>query len=108
MKRTIFAVILILTFCLVDFAQDSLKNSQESKIPLGEASFTEEQLEDYYKAYENDDVKYLRRVFDKPLAKNDEELNLLKAFDKQYFRSKFIVLSRDPDMFGNVHIMLVF
>ncbi len=32
----------------------------------------------------------------------------MKKIDKQYLKSKFTVLSRNPDMFGNVHIMLVF
>jgi hypothetical protein len=112
MKQIIFTSILIFTFCFAVFAQDSSKKSQGSKIPQGEANFTREQLKDYYKVYENDDVKYLRRIFNrflaKPLTKNDQEINLLKKIDKQYLKSKFTVLSRNPDMFGNVHIMLVF
>lgn len=112
MKQIILTLILIFTSCFAVFAQDSSKKSQEPKIPLGEAAFTQEQLEDYYKVYENDDVKYLRKVFNrflaKPLIKNDEEINVLKKTDRQYFKSKFTVLSRNPDMFGNVHITILF
>ncbi len=105
MRKILFTVIFAISLGSLVFAQDS-------KIPLGEASFTKEQLADYYKVYKNTDVRYLRKVFNKfiakPLTKNDEEIDLLKKFDKKYFKSKFIVLSRDPDLFGNNNILMIF
>jgi hypothetical protein len=87
----------------------------ESKIPEGEATFTQAELKEYYKVYENEDVKYLRKIFDRYLANakardedESDEFALLKRVDDSYFKSKFTVLSRDRDAFGNTHIMLLF
>jgi len=40
------------------------QDSSGSKIPDGEAQFTQEQLQEYYLIYKNPDVRYLRTLFD--------------------------------------------
>ncbi len=99
-----------MSFVISGQSNDNPKKEQDSKIPEGEAAFTEEQLKDYYIVYENKAVKYLRTVFNRYLRKPksaDEETILLKG-SEIYIKSKFIVLSRDPDVFGNSHITLIF
>jgi hypothetical protein len=89
----------------------SAQDSKASKIPEGEAQFTPEQLEDYYRVYKNPDVKYLRTLFDAYLDKSGgtpQERQLLDKWSKDYFRSKFIVMSRDGNMFGGTLITILF
>ena len=80
-------------------------------VPEAQASFTTEQLKDYYIVYENKAVKHVRTVIDRYLKnpkKIDDETKNLRAIDRTYLKSKFNVLSRDPDFLGNTHILLVF
>jgi hypothetical protein len=82
-----------------------------SKIPEGEAQFTPEQLEEYYQVYKNADVRYLRIVFNNYLngsGISQQERQLLDKWDKRYFRSKFIVMSRDDNTFGGTLITILF
>ena len=97
--------VLLLTHMLP--AQDT----KTSKIPDGEAQFTAEQLEDYYLVYKNPDVRYLRTVFDAYLNNSggtEEEHQQLQKWNKDYFRSKFIVMSRDDSPFGGALITILF
>jgi hypothetical protein len=87
------------------------QESKTSKIPEGEAKFTAEQLEQYYLVYKNPDVRYLRTLFDAYLNKTggtEEERQLLDKWNKDYVRSKFIVLSRDRNTFGGTFITILF
>ena len=87
------------------------QDSQSSKIPEGEEQFTQEQLAEYYLVYKNADVKYLRTVFDGYLGKSggtEEERRLLNKWSKDYFRSKFVVMSRDNGTFGGTLITILF
>ncbi len=98
------SVVLLLTRVLS--AQD-----KTSKIPEGEAQFTNEQLEQYYLVYKNPDVRYLRSLFDgylKGSGGTEQERQILSKWDKAYFRSKFIVMSRDANMFGGTFITILF
>jgi len=82
-----------------------------SKIPEGEAHFTQEQLEEYYRVYENADVRYLRKIFDSCMSKSGgtpEECALLGAWSKDYLKSKFIVMSRDGNPFGGTLVTILF
>ena len=82
-----------------------------SRIPNGEAQFSPEQLKDYYRVYENADVRYLRTLFDAYLADSggtEQERNSLDKWNKEYFRSKFTVLSRENNMFGGTLITILF
>jgi hypothetical protein len=88
-----------------------LKGNQPSRIPAGEAHFTPEQLNDYYLVYTNPDVRYLRTLFDaylKGSGGTNEEFDLLDKWNKAYYRSKFVVLSRDGNMFGGTLITILF
>lgn len=90
---------------------DDSKPVMTANLPEGEAVFTEEELKDYYEVYENEAVKYLRKVFDRYLKNpksTDSETEHLQPIPKEYFESKFTVLSRNPDMFGNTHLMILF
>ena len=105
--------ILCIFFVIATMAQNEKgqKPNKMANVPEKEAEFTEGQLKDYYIVYENDAVKYVRKVIERYLKnspKTDNETINLKGVDKAYLKSKFNVLSRDPDMFGNTHIMLIF
>jgi hypothetical protein len=80
-------------------------------IPAGEAQFTPEQLKDYYLVYKNPDVRYLRTLFEAYLAGSggtELERQILGKWNKDYYRSKFVVLSREKNMFGGTLITLLF
>jgi hypothetical protein len=87
--------------------------AQESRssVPAGEAQFTPEQLKDYYLVYKNPDVRYLRTLFAAYLngsGGTELEHQLLGKWNKDYYRSKFVVLSREGNMFGGTLITLLF
>ena len=87
------------------------QDGKTSKIPDGEAQFTPEQLEQYYLVYKNSDVRYLRTLFSGYLrgsAGIEQERQVLEKWDKAYFRSKFIVMSRENNMFGGALITILF
>ncbi|MGB6624795.1 MAG: hypothetical protein WBE43_08415 [Candidatus Acidiferrales bacterium] len=98
----------------VSYAQQtegSPNQVETSKIPAGEAHFTPEQLQQYYLVYKNADVQYLRTVFDAYLqgkGGREEEFQLLKKWDKSYYRNKFVVLSRNGNPFGGTIITIIF
>ncbi len=99
------SVVLVLTRVL------SAQEKTNSKIPEGEAQFTQEQLEQYYLVYKNPDVRYLRILFDGYLngsGGTEQEREILSKWDKAYFRSKFIVMSRDVNTFGGTFITILF
>lgn len=83
----------------------------KSKIPEGEAQFTRQQLEEYYLVYKNPDVRYLRTLFGRYLkgsAVLEQERLELNKWGKTYFRSKFIVMSREDNTFGGTLITILF
>ena len=87
------------------------QDNKTSKIPDGEAQFTPDQLEQYYLVYKNPDVRYLRTLFDTYLNNSggtEQERKLLHTWDKDYFQSKFMVLSRDRNTFGGTLITILF
>lgn len=88
-----------------------IQESQSSKVPRGEAQFTPEQLEQYYLVYKNSDVRYLRTLFDTFLSNSggtEEERQQLQKWNKDYFRSKFMVMSRENNLFGGTLITICF
>ncbi len=105
--RTLFLTCAVLFLTHMLPAQDS----KASKIPEGEARFTPEQLEDYYLVYKNPDVRYLRTLFDSYLNNSgatEQERQLLNKCNRDYFRSKFIVMSREGNAFGGMLITILF
>jgi hypothetical protein len=89
----------------------SAQDGNASKIPEGEAQFTPEQLEQYYLVYKNADVRYLRTLFDAYLNSSggtEEERQAMDKWSKEYFRSKFVVLSRVRNTFGGTLITILF
>jgi hypothetical protein len=100
----------------------STKNtvSQDVK-PLNLSS---EELESYYKVYKNPFVLYLRKAINAYLNKDTSEVNIsqiaieekrekdtisgLRAFDKSYYESKFVVLKIDDAVFGGKEIQIIF
>jgi tetratricopeptide (TPR) repeat protein len=91
-------------------AQDKPK-PQVSRIPEGEAHFTLDQLKQYYNVYNMPDVHYLRTLFNAYLngtGATKEETALLKKWDKSYYRSKFMVTSRNIHPFGGTTIQFMF
>src|SRR2546423_13529632 len=62
------------------------QDSSGSKIPDGEAQFTQEQLEEYYLVYKNADVRYLRTLFDAYLKNSggaEQERQLMNKWNKE-------------------------
>jgi hypothetical protein len=102
--RTCALVVSLTLWCV---AQDAVS----SKTPEGEAQFTEAQLKGYYRIYENSDVRYLRTVFNSYLSGaggDPRESGLLDKWSEDYFRSKFIVMSRNGNPFGGTLIAILF
>src|SRR5215469_7682274 len=98
---------LVLLLTQVLLAQDN----KSSKIPDGEAKFTRAQLADYYLVYQNPDVRYLRTLFNNYLrgsGGSEQEHQILDKWNKAYFQSKFIVMSRDHNTFGGTLITILF
>lgn len=88
-----------------------VQQQQPSDIPADEAHFTPEQMKEYYLVYKNDDVRYLRKVFDAYLRGarlKEEESESLSKWDKSYYHSKFVVLSREDNPFGGTLITIMF
>jgi hypothetical protein len=68
-------------------------------------------MKDYYLVYKNADVRYLRTVFHAYLSGariTEEEAESLSKWDKGYYRSKFVVLSRDNNALGGTFITIMF
>src|SRR5271155_4805968 len=107
LRRALILGCIVLPLTQILLAQDS----KTSKIPEGEVKFTSQQLEQYYLVYKNPDVRYLRTLFDAYLNKTggtEEERQVLDKWNKDYFRSKFVVLSRDKNTFGGTLITILF
>lgn len=106
-RSVLFLACMVLLMTHLAPAQDSTA----SKIPDGEAQFTSEQLDHYYLVYKNPDVRYLRTVFDSYLNSSgsaEQGRELLSKWSKLYFRSKFMVLSREDNTFGGTLITILF
>jgi len=87
------------------------QDSSGSKIPDGEAQFTQEQLQEYYLVYKNPDVRYLRTLFDAYLKNSggaEQERQMMSKWNKECFRSKFVVLSHEDNTFGGTLITIIF
>ncbi len=111
--RRISETVVFLAFAVLLWAHTCpAQDSKPSKIPDGEAQFTQEQLEDYYLVYKNPDVRYLRTLFDSYLKNSGRgtapELQQLSKWNKDYFRSKFMVMSRANNTFGGTFITILF
>lgn len=106
-RTALFLACVVLLLTHLSPAQDS----KAAKIPDGEAQFTPEQLEQYYLVYKNPDVRYLRTLFDSCLENSggtQQECQQLSKWNKYYFRSKFMVMSREDNTFGGTFITILF
>jgi hypothetical protein len=102
-RAVLFLACVVLLLTRLSLAQDS----KPSKIPDGEAQFTSEQLEQHYLVYKNPDVRYLRTLFDSypnNSGGTEQERQQLSKLDKEYSRSKFMVMSREDSTFGGTLI----
>lgn len=110
MKNSKVIVLSLLVLVTIGSAFGQGKPNVMAKVPEGEVHFTDEQLKDYYLVYENKAVRHVRTIVDRYLKnpkKADGETSILKSIDRAYLNSRFSVLSQDPDMFGNTHILLL-
>jgi hypothetical protein len=60
--------------------------------------------------YKNPDVRYLRTLFDSYMhgsTGRENEFNLLRKWSSDYYRSRFVVLSRDKNTFGGTLITFI-
>ena len=112
MRKNLWALALVLMLSASGSAQGgSTSGSGQSSIPEGEAHFTPDQLKEYYLVYTNPDVRYLRTLFDDYLNKisgHEDEYKILSSWASEYYRSKFMVCSQDPNPFGGTLITLMF
>jgi hypothetical protein len=116
--HTLFCLAVLLTFTAQSSpapqeqsANPPARQQQPSNIPAEEAHFTPEQMKEYYRVYKNADVHYLRKVFDAYLrgaGVREDESKWLSQWDKDYYRSKFVVLSREDNPFGGTLITIMF
>lgn len=107
-RMMILALIVLLTVCSTNLFA---RQDKTSTIPAEEATFTPEQLKEYYIVYKNPDVKYLRSIFNAYLSGSShgsEDFEPLGKWSKDYYRSKFIVLSRDESVFNVTFITIMF
>ena len=111
----LITALLVLSGALALTALSQQSNSPQtpasSAIPDDEAHFTPDQMKQYYLVYTNPDVRYLRTLFDAFLqgkSGHEGEFSLLSNWSSDYFRSKFIVCSRDANPFGGEIIAIMF
>jgi len=110
-RHHLHTLIFVCCFAVSLTRVSSAQDNKVSKIPDGEAQFTQEQLEQYYLVYKNADVRHLRVWFDGYLDGSRgtaQERQILRKWDKTYFRSKFIVMSREANTFGGTLITILF
>jgi hypothetical protein len=128
MRRIIYIVAALALFAQDVYAQtekttssadSSTKSSVESSVatsskppamPAKEVHFTPAQLETYYRVYERPPVHYLRKAFNAYLNGKGSatEAKELEKWSKDYYRSKFIVMSIDPGLFGGTFLTIMF
>ena len=91
---------------------------------IKELEFSREELEQYYAVYENPFVLYLRKCLDAYLANDSSDVNIsmaavqedrregiisgLDSFDKEYYKSKFVVITIDDSINGGKDIQIIF
>lgn len=91
---------------------------------IPEVEFTPEELEKYYQVYKNPFVLYLRKALNAYLANDSTGVNIsmaavqketregiisgLNSFDKEYYRSKFIVATINDSTLGGKDIQIIF
>lgn len=85
---------------------------------------TSNNIEDYYRVYKNPTILYLRKALDAYLANDSSDINIsnaavekdsiegiisgLDSFDKEYYKSKFIVLTINKSVSVGVDIQILF
>lgn len=99
----------ILIVCLAFSAIGSAAIADEDK-QVKPIHFTKEQQEQYFPVYDKPEVKILRKVLNAYLAGKSkaEETQELDKFSKDYYRSKFVVMSVDPGVFGGNFLTIMF
>lgn len=109
------------------FAQSlsvKVKNYQHRALELKPLVIEQKDLEGYYRVYKNPFVLYLRKALNAYLANDSSEVNIsmaavekgnsdgiisgLDAFEKDYYKSKFIVLSINDSLGGGKDIQMIF
>jgi hypothetical protein len=102
------SAILLCFWATTAFSQE--KPNMMANVPATEATFTNEQLQEYYLVYQNKAVRHIRTVVDRYLKnpkKLDGETEILRKIDKAYLTGKFFVLSRNPGIFGYTNILIL-
>jgi len=110
MTKGFYSNAIILVWCLVTTTFGQEKANMMANVPTTEVTFTKEQLQDYYSVYENKGVKHIRTVVDRYLKNPktlDDETKIVEKIDKVYLTGKFIVLSRNPGLFGYTNILIL-
>jgi hypothetical protein len=77
----------------------------------GEANFSKEQLEEYYKVYSDAEVLHIRAVIDSFLAHKPLsaiESGALSNISTDYLKSKFVVLANETHLGGGRNITIIF
>jgi hypothetical protein len=92
-------------------AESSAETAEKHEpVPAREVHFTPEQLQTYYRVYTMPQVHYLRKALDTYLngKASQVEARALDKWSKDYYRSKFIVMSVDPGLLGGTFLTIMF
>jgi hypothetical protein len=126
----IIALVFVFTVIGYYFKTNLSYPRQEKSLQRGElkdiktSEVNSKELEEYYKTYKNPSVIYLREVLNDYLANDISKVNIapnalkktrnenfirgLEAFDKKYYKSKFVVLTFTEHKSGGVEIRIMF
>lgn len=133
-NKIFFGTVILLTGTII-FVLKGISKTEVNQVPANIPEepaptktvpivFTQEQLNDYYQTARNPYVLHIRKVLDGYLAgknvgmyspelviearKVDEYTAGLASFDKEYYKSKFIVFSMDNSITGGKNISIIF
>ena len=132
LKVSLFVLIVIILLILVfskihknKVIKLSEKQTQSTSQEIKPVEFTQDQLTEYYKTYEDPYVKHIRTALNSyldgtmkginPIGKvvksgtnANGKLEGLDSFSKDYYKSKFVVLMAQPSVAGGKEINIIF
>ena len=117
--RSLVLAFALMTFNGAAFADDDKVGDEQpadsqpastTKKPVTPIHFNKEQQAKYFPVYEKPQVKFLRKALNTYLAgkSNADETKELAKFSKDYYKSKFTVMSIDPCALGGTFLTVMF
>ena len=110
----IFISVALVALCLIFissfyFLNINYQNSSKSNSQVSNAAVesTQNNIDNYYKIYQDPYVINLRQSFNNYISNNDG-INDLASYDSSYYKSKFVVLTIDNNIGGGKNIQIIF